>query len=109
MRTTVHPMKSAAWMQCELYHQARVAGLGACVEVSIQSIEHRSGSFRVDVLLMKDGKAVLACECKGEGSAAHWEHRNTRQERAYANCGVASMLVKSEEGIRHAIMRASKL
>ncbi len=95
--------RSAAWMQCELFHKAKLAGLEPLVEIQLHSAHHRSRTFRVDVLLLKAGKPVLACECKPDGASDSWEALATRQAKAYAGCGLKTKLVKSIADIDSAI------
>lgn len=86
----------------EFYHQCKVNGLQAYLEVTMRSSHHRSGKFRVDCIVVDgDGSAICAVEFKAVGAAPGsvrsfealregrpQERRMSRQARAYNDQGI---------------------
>jgi len=86
----------------EFYHQCKVNGLRAYLEVSVRSVHHRSGKFRVDCIVVdRDGASICAVEFKTAGArpgrgqsfkaipvSGSGKQLMSRQARAYSDLGI---------------------
>jgi hypothetical protein len=69
----------------EFYHQCRLRGLRAVLEVKAPSPIHRSKTFRIDCVVM-DEHPICAVEFKTSGSAT--PRTGTRQANAYNSLAI---------------------
>ena len=88
----------------ELYHQLRASGIDCCMETIFPSDIHKSGEFRVDICVFRDGLPAVVVEVKREGKRLK---SSTRQAKAYRGLmnrfGVRPLFINSAQDIQKTI------
>jgi hypothetical protein len=79
-------LPTEADLLCELYHQAKTAGMRIRMETRVPSAVHRSGYLRADAAIMLNNAPVILIEAKTPGSQL--PKPESRQHRAYASTGL---------------------
>lgn len=93
-------------VMAELVHRLKLAGENVRCEVKLPSSGHRSGSMRVDVVVIRGDEIAFVIEVKEKMPVTRMKKGPHRQERAYReieDLGVQVLWVRGKDGIESAI------